>query len=72
VREKAKSELISEGITDAIYNLQPMNIPNPISVVENYKEGILPISDPHFGKECEIYGLKGELLNEYNEKVFER
>ena len=72
LRLVARNEMTQDLIMSAIQGLEPLTIPNPLEKVEGYKEGILPISDVHFGKKCVIKGLKGEILNEYNEKVFER
>jgi hypothetical protein len=73
IREKARLDLYFEKMQESISKLQPLQNPlrhnHNISVYN--KEGILPIGDTHYGKEVLIKGLKGEILNEYNDKVFE-
>lgn len=71
LRRIARNELTQDAIIDAINKLEPLNLPIINVRKENYKEAILPISDIHFGKKCEIKGLKGEVINRYDEEVFE-
>lgn len=70
LRRIARNELTQDAIIDAINKLEPLNLPIINVRKENYKEAILPISDIHFGKKCEIKGLKGEVINRYDEEVF--
>ena len=71
LRMVARNELTQEVIVDAMKNLQPLKCHKPILRKVSKQEAILPISDIHFGKETTIYGLKGEILNQYNEQVYE-
>ncbi|GAA0071786.1 hypothetical protein UT300003_33110 [Clostridium sardiniense] len=70
VRRIARNEMTQEKILDAIANLEPYSFPTLFKNNFGEKECILPISDAHFGKECVIKGLKGEIINEYNETIF--
>ena len=73
LRRVARNEMTQDLIIEAIEKLEPLTFPKPIITRENpIQEGILPISDIHFGKECVIRGLKGEIINEYNEEVYKR
>lgn len=70
VRRIARNEMTQATILEAIEKLEPYSFPTLIKNTSNNKECILPISDAHFGKECVIRGLKGEIINEYNETIF--
>ena len=70
LRVVARNELIQEDIIKAIEKLKPLDIPVDIYRTPTDKEGIVVISDSHFGKTAIIKGLKGEVINEYNEDVF--
>lgn len=72
LRKLARSEMTQDEIKRCISGLKPFNIPPYIQPKTGSKEGILPISDVHYGKKCAIRGLKGEIINEYNEEIFER
>lgn len=72
LREEARDELLLEKIVDAIKNTEHPTIPMPIIGNPNKKTGILMFGDEHFGKEFEIKGLFGEVINKYNPEVFER
>lgn len=72
MRRFARNELTQEEIKRCIGNLKPLKIPPFIKPVALSKEGILPISDVHYGKKCEVRGLEGEIINQYNDKVFEK
>ena len=71
LRENARDEMITEQIVDAINALEPPYIPVPHPVVSGRKEGVLVISDVHYGIEYEIKGLFGEILNAYSPEIFE-
>lgn len=74
LRKFARNELTQDEIRRCILELKPLSIPpftRPI-IALSPREGILPISDVHYGKQCVIMGLKGEIINEYNEEVFEK
>lgn len=73
IRLVARNEMTQDLIVGAIENLDPLAFPKstfPRAI--SAQEAILPISDVHFGKECKILGLKGEVINEYNEDVYKR
>ncbi|MDK0668828.1 metallophosphoesterase [Clostridium perfringens] len=73
IRKIARTELTQEEILRCLREeLEPLNIPPYIIRGEGGKEGILTISDVHFGREALVYGLKGEVLNKYDEEVFEK
>ena len=72
LRENARDELIVDKIVDAVRSLEPLTIPEQRVITENpQKEGILVISDCHYGVEFEIKGLFGEVLNAYSPEIFE-
>lgn len=73
LRIVARNEMTQDLVIQAIEKLEPLVFPKTIigrSI--SMQEAILPISDVHFGKECIIRGLKGEIINEYNEEVYKR
>lgn len=70
-REKARIDLRFERLEKAIESLEPVQVPIPYLITEGNKEGILTISDTHFGRITSVKGLRGEILNEYNEDIFE-
>lgn len=73
LRENARDELITDKIVEAVRSLEPLEIPNRRVVGKNSnKEGILVISDCHYGIEFEIKGLFGEVLNAYSPEIFEQ
>lgn len=71
VRDYSRVDLRFEQVIKAIKNLEPFTLPE-VSSVEHCgdTEGILTLSDQHFGKNCLIRGLNNEIINEYNEEVF--
>jgi len=71
LRENARDEMITEQIVDAVNALEPPYIPVSRPVVSGRKEGVLVISDVHYGIEYEIKGLFGEILNAYSPEIFE-
>ncbi len=72
LREEARDDLICEKIINAIQELEPLSVPKYLEkqYIPN-KEGILMFGDCHLGVEFQILGLMGEILNEYNENIFE-
>lgn len=70
LREDAREELFVDKIIEAIKDCAPP----PVKIVEkaddSAKEGILCFADCHFGKEFQVYGLDGEILNEYSPEIF--
>ena len=72
LRENARDEMITEQIVNAVRSLEPLTIPKIRTVKENTaKEGILVLSDCHYGVEFDIKGLFGETLNAYSPEIFE-
>ena len=72
LRENARDELIVDKIVEAVRSLDPLTVPKTRIVSENHKkEGMLVISDCHYGVEFEIKGLFGEVLNAYSPEIFE-
>lgn len=72
LRRFARNELTQDEIKRCISEIEPLPIPAFIKPLESSKEGILPLSDIHYGKKCVIKGLKGETINEYNDEIFEK
>lgn len=73
LRENARDEMITEQIVNAVRSLEPLTIPKIRTVKENTtKEGILVLSDCHYGVEFDIKGLFGETLNAYSPEIFEQ
>ena len=57
MRENARDELIVEHICQAITQLEPLVIPDPIYTELSDREGVLLFGDEHYGTEFEICGL---------------
>ena len=72
LREEARDELIVEKIVNAIRDCNSLINPNPIVVNKPSKSAILAFGDEHYGAEFTIYGLHGEIINEYNPDIFEQ
>jgi len=74
IRQESRYELFIEKAIDAINNISPILSPNiKIKNNDNFnREGILIFSDPHYGKDLIIKGLKGEILNTYTPEIFEK
>lgn len=72
LREYSRDELIMESIVGAIHELKPLDIPNRIDAAPTEKVGVLCMGDAHFGTSFTIYGLNGEILNAYNEDIFQQ
>lgn len=72
LREEARDELIGEKICDAIREYNSVISPQPIMVNKSSKSAVLAFGDEHYGVEFTIYGLHGEIINEYNPEIFEK
>ena len=72
LREEARDELIGEKICDAIRAYNSVISPQPIVVNKSSKSAVLAFGDEHYGVEFTIYGLHGEIINEYNPEIFEK
>ena len=72
LREEARDEMIREAIIDEIRNGHQFDAPNRIFRQLDYsREACLCIADAHYGTEFKIFGLHGEILNEYSPEIFE-
>jgi hypothetical protein len=73
LREQARIELFYERLENAIKERYNLEIPQYIKPDKKAKrDAIVTIADCHYGKEVNIIGLKGEVLNIYNVEIFER
>ena len=70
LREQARNELWIEQLEDKIKSLKPLDIPELTYNTETEKDGLLIISDCHYGRKCEIKGLNGEIISKYNTNEF--
>lgn len=71
LREDARDELFEERVIEAIAkNSSVSNPPTKIKIEHKHRAGVLCIADCHFGKEYKIYGLFGEVINEYSPEIF--
>ena len=72
LREEARDELIAEKIVAAVRELPPLEVPTPILGRSGYSESaVLCFGDEHYGTEFTIYGLHGEIINQYSPEIFE-
>jgi len=75
LKEEARYELFIEKALIAINNVKPIISPklhiNYNSEFSN-KDGVLIFSDQHYGKDLEIKGLRGEIINKYSPEIFEQ
>jgi hypothetical protein len=69
-RNSSRKENILEQIREYTADVKPLKIPTIKQVDYNGVKMIGGIADAHFGKELKIEGLRGEILNEYNEQIF--
>lgn len=70
-REEARDDLFEEKVIDAIRQYSSVsNPPKDIPVVHNKRNGLLCITDCHFGKEYKIFGLFDEIINQYSPEIF--
>lgn len=76
LREEARDDLFEEKIIncikDTLSNTEPRREYVPINNVDTNRQGLLCLSDQHFGKEFVIYGLDGEVINSYNPEIFKQ
>lgn len=71
LRENARDELIVEHICQAVAQLEPLDIPEPIFAENDHRAGILVFGDEHYGTEFTIRGLSNEIINAYSPEIFE-
>ena len=72
LREEARDELIAEKIVTAVKELQPLDIPTTPILRKSSNSAILAFGDEHYATEFSIYGLHGEIINEYSPEIFEQ
>jgi predicted phosphodiesterase len=71
VREQSRSEQIFESLSSAIEKLDKPTPPSRRQTKENlHVSPLVLLADQHFGKDEIVRGLLGEVINEYNPKVF--
>lgn len=73
LREQARDEMFEEKVIDCIRKNKDNN--TKIEYIEpehNDMEWQLNIADCHYGKDMKVYGLMGEVLNEYSPGIFEQ
>lgn len=74
LKEEARYELFIEKALEAIKNSKHPSPPalHIRSNVNTDRDGVLIFSDQHYGKDLEVKGLKGEILNKYSPEIFEQ
>ena len=72
LRESAREELFYESMERAIKERPLYKVAPPSKINHNNKDGILAMSDFHYGREVSIKGLNGEIINEYNNDIFKK
>ena len=70
LREQARDELWWENVEKVIIEMKPFEVPLLRKIEKLKKESLLTISDMHYGRECLIKGLDGEIISEYNNEIF--
>ncbi|MEG0899393.1 MAG: hypothetical protein RSD67_02420 [Oscillospiraceae bacterium] len=72
-RAEGRFELFLELIETAINNLRPIVIKPTVykENVDTETTGVLFISDAHYGRDVQLNGLFGEVINSYDTKEFE-
>lgn len=72
LREDARDEMLVEKFAEAIANAPEIRFPSPLPRVGRGEiRGVLIFGDEHYGAEFKVYGLRGEIINEYSPEVFE-
>lgn len=75
IREQARLEMFEEKVINTLMKLPKIEVPN-YKISQNYDnkdiDAIVGFSDTHVGKEFVIEGLNGEILNQYNNDIFEK
>lgn len=72
LREEARDEMIAEKIIAAVRELKPLDIPPAPIQRKSSNSAVLAFGDEHYAAEFSIYGLHGEIINEYNPEIFEQ
>lgn len=63
--------MIVEHICQAVAQLEPLKVPDPIFIDNNHRAGILIFGDEHYGTEFTIRGLSNDIINSYSPEIFE-
>ena len=63
--------MICEKIVSAIKEIDPLDIPSPITKTTTSRSAVLAFGDEHYAAEFKIYGLYGEIINSYSSEIFE-
>lgn len=71
LREDCRNEMIVEKLVDAISQLEPLNVPSPLSYKKNDRAFLLCFGDEHYGTELSIKDLFGNEINKYSPEIFE-
>ena len=71
-RIQAREELWYEQLENSIKNLKPLECPKIIINNDSKRDAILTLADCHYGRECCIKGLEGEILYEFNTDIFKK
>ena len=73
LRAQSRSELIREAIRNSIKDLPPVTFTQPsVTTGLNDREIVVGMGDFHFGAEFVVRGLYGEVINKYDQQVFEQ
>lgn len=71
LREESREELWWEYLQNSINSMKPFEVPVKNNNLNDIiKDGLLVISDCHYGRKCTIKGLDGEIVSEYNIEIF--
>lgn len=73
-REVSQKELFHEKIYESLkesFHDFKLDV-TPITKSYNKKDTVLCLSDQHYGVDFKVYGLKGEVINEYSPEIFEQ
>lgn len=72
IRANADNKLFNDLILDAINNLKPIEVKstnyNPSNMFDD--KACLFLGDAHYGKEFELVGLFGEVINKYSPDIY--
>lgn len=72
LREEARDEMIRDAIIDEVRRGHQFEPPTRVFGSSKCdRAACLCIADAHYGTEFKIYGLHGEIINEYSPEIFE-
>lgn len=69
LRSEARHEAVVEAIKEVVDKLPPLDVVEPRFIQSGTKSGVLCFADIHFGKEFTLYGLNGEVVNQYSPEI---